>query len=164
MSHDTRSGQVPVSMPRARPAPSAASQTGRRWALLFACWFLASVATLGALFFSVVMAREPCVLCWYQRIFMFPLPLVLGAGLLSFDPGCVRYALPLALGGWLVALYHCLLYLGIVPAGLQPCTRGVSCADVQIEVAGFVTIPLLSLLAFTLIVALLLAVRKGPKT
>jgi disulfide bond formation protein DsbB len=60
-----------------------------------------------------------------------------------------------------VALYHCLLYLGFIPQQLQPCTQGLSCADVKLELFGFVTIPLLSLLAFTLLVALLLAVRKG---
>lgn len=131
---------------------------------LFAAWLLASVATLGALFFSMVMDRAPCVLCWYQRIFMFPLPLVLGVGLLSLDPRSVRYALPLALCGLGVAVYHCLLYLGVIPAGMQPCTQGVSCAEAQIELAGFVTIPLLSLLAFILITALLWRAHKGsPK-
>ncbi|THF58076.1 disulfide bond formation protein B [Pseudothauera rhizosphaerae] len=143
---------------------SAATTSSRAWLLLFAAWLVASVSTLGALFFSMVMERPPCVLCWYQRIFMFPLPLVLGVGLLPFDPRAVRYALPLAVAGWLVAAYHCLLYLGFIPAGLQPCTQGVSCADVQIELAGFVTIPLLSLFAFTLIAALLLAARKGTQT
>ncbi|MEN3111869.1 disulfide bond formation protein B [Uliginosibacterium paludis] len=134
-----------------------------RWNLLFAAWLMASVATLGALFFSEVMQRTPCVLCWYQRIFMFPLVFVLGAGLLPFDPRSVRYALPLAVTGWGFALYHCLLYMGFIPKSLQPCTQGLSCADVKLELFSFVTIPLLSLLAFTLIIALLWAVRKGIK-
>lgn len=133
------------------------------WNLLFAAWLMASVATLGALFFSEVMQRTPCVLCWYQRIFMFPLVFVLGAGLLPFDPRSVRYALPLAVTGWGFALYHCLLYMGFIPKSLQPCTQGLSCADVKLELFSFVTIPLLSLLAFTLIIALLWAVRKGIK-
>ena len=85
-------------------------------------------------------------------------------GLFPPDLRCMRYALPIAITGWGIALYHCLLYLGIIPESMQPCTQGVSCADVKLELFGFVTIPLLSLLAFTLIIALLLAVRKGIKS
>ena len=109
------------------------------------------------------MERVPCVLCWYQRIAMFPLEFIFTVGLLPLDVRCVRYALPIAVAGWATALYHCLLYLGVIPESMQPCTQGVSCADVKIELIGFVTIPLLSLLGFTLIIALLLAVRKGIK-
>lgn len=133
------------------------------WRLLFTAWLIACVSTLGALFFSEVMLRTPCVLCWYQRIFMFPLLFVLGVGLLPFDPRSVRYAVPLAVTGWGFALYHCLLYMGFIPKSLQPCTQGISCAEVKLELFSFVTIPLLSLLAFTLIIALLWAVLKGTK-
>lgn len=135
----------------------------RQWNLLFICWLIAVSATLGSLFFSEVMERVPCVLCWYQRIAMFPLAFIFTVGLLPLDVRCVRYALPIAVAGWATALYHCLLYLGVIPESMQPCTQGVSCADVKIELIGFVTIPLLSLLGFTLIIALLLAVRKGIK-
>lgn len=134
------------------------------WNWLFLCWLVACVATLGSLFLSEVMERAPCVLCWYQRIFMFPLPLILTAGLFPFDLRCTRYALPVAIAGWGFALYHCLLYLGIIPKSLQPCSQGVSCTDAKLELFSFVTIPMLSLLAFTLIVALLLAARKGIKS
>lgn len=140
---------------------SAAIDSRRGLAPLFLAWLLACVATLGALFFSMVMDRTPCLLCWYQRIFMFPLPLVLGMGLLYADPRCVRYAMPLAVCGLAIAAYHCLLYLGVIPAGMQPCTQGVSCAEAQIELAGFVTIPLLSLFAFIFITALLWLAHKG---
>lgn len=133
------------------------------WNMLFLCWLLAGIATLGSLFFSEVMDRTPCVLCWYQRIFMYPLLIVFSVGLFPFDPRCIRYALPLAIAGWGVAVYHCLLYLGYLPKPMQACTQGVSCSDVKLELFSFVTIPLLSLVAFSLIVALLLAVRKGLK-
>ncbi len=134
------------------------------WNMLFLCWLIAGVSTLGSLFFSEVMHRAPCVLCWYQRIFMFPLAFILTVGLFPFDYRCVRYALPIAITGWGLALYHCLLYLGFIPKTLQPCTQGVSCAEVKLELFSFVTIPLLSLFAFSLIIALLLAVRKGTKS
>jgi disulfide bond formation protein DsbB len=64
---------------------------------LFLAWLMASVSTLGALFLGEVMGYTPCVLCWYQRIAMFPLVLILAAGLFPLDRRVVRYALPLAL-------------------------------------------------------------------
>ena len=127
------------------------------WALVFASWLIAASATLGALFFGEVMGLAPCVLCWYQRICMFPLVVVLAAGLFPFDPRIVRYALPLALAGWLVAVFHLLLVAGIVPEQATPCTQGVPCSEVQIEWFGFVTIPLLSAAAFSFIIAFLIA-------
>ena len=135
----------------------------RHWNQLFVCWLIAVSATLGSLFFSEVMERAPCVLCWYQRIAMFSLAFIFTVGLFPLDVRCVSYALPIAIAGWATALYHCLLYLGFIPESMKPCTQGVSCTDVKIELIGFVTIPLLSLLGFTLIIALLLAVRKGIK-
>ena len=136
----------------------------RSWALIFACWLVASASTLGALFLSEVMGLAPCVLCWYQRICMFPLVFILPAGLFPFDPKIVRYALPLSLAGWLIAMFHQLLAAGYIPDSVKPCTQGVPCTDVQIVWFGFVTIPLLSLLAFTLVNALLiLAHTKSTK-
>jgi disulfide bond formation protein DsbB len=129
------------------------------WILIFAGWLVASVSTLGALFFSDVMELPPCVLCWYQRIFMFPLVLLLPFGLFPFDRSIVRYALPLALVGWAISLFHLLLAAGFIPESLKPCTQGVPCADVQIEWLGFVTIPLLSFVAFSIISAVVIVAR-----
>ena len=67
--------------------------------LVFSAWLVAALATGGALFLSEIMNIAPCVLCWYQRIFMFPLVLVLAMGLFPLDTRVVRYALPLAIGG-----------------------------------------------------------------
>ncbi len=134
------------------------------WMLVFACWALATASTLGALFFSEVMELPPCTLCWYQRIFMFPLVLVLPAGLFPFDRRVVRYALPLAAGGWLVALFQVLLVAGVIPERIGPCTKGVSCSEVQIEFLGFLNIPLMSFLAFSTMVALLAAAHfRSPR-
>ena len=129
------------------------------WALVFVSWVVASASTLGALFFSEVMELPPCVLCWYQRIFMFPLMLLLPLGLFPFDGKVVRYALPLALGGWLFSAFHLLLVAGVIPESMKPCTQGVPCAEVQILWLGFVSIPLLSFIAFSAIVALMIAAR-----
>ena len=134
-----------------------------QWVLVFMAWLITLVATLGALFLGEVMGRTPCLLCWYQRIAMFPLVVVLGVGLLPFDPRGMRYALPLALVGGVIALYHCLLYWGVIPPSLAPCGQGVSCTDAKLGLLGFVSIPLLSLMAFTSIIVLLLIAKRGAQ-
>jgi disulfide bond formation protein DsbB len=135
----------------------------RQWTLVFACWLLASVSALGSLFFSEVMGHAPCVLCWYQRICMYPLVLILPAGLFPFDRDIVRYALPLALAGTLIAAFHLLLVAGVIPEAIRPCVQGVPCTEVQIQWFGFVTIPLLSALSFFLISALLVLTHRSSK-
>jgi len=135
-----------------------------RWTPLFLAWLIALLATAGALFLGEVMGMTPCVLCWYQRIAMFPLVLVLGVGLLDSDARSLRYGLPLAWAGWGIALYHCLVFWGVVSEALTPCGKGSSCADADVQVAGFVPIPLLSLIAFTSIVALLWFAGRKVKT
>ena len=127
------------------------------WTLVFLAWLIASVSTLGALFLSQVMDIAPCVLCWYQRIFMFPLVFILPAGLFPFDARLVRYALPLTVAGWMIALFHVLVVAGVVPENIRPCAQGIPCKDQPIEWFGFLTIPLLSLIAFSLIGLLLLS-------
>ena len=143
---------------------SAARAQDSDWMLLFACWMIASVSTLGSLFFSEVMGFQPCVLCWYQRIAMYPLVLILPVGMFPIDLNVIRYALPLSLAGTLLALFHLLLVAGYIPESIKPCVQGVPCNEVQIEWFGFVTIPLLSGLSFLLISALLILIqRRIPK-
>ncbi len=136
---------------------SQAPATESAWTMLFGAWLLGCVAALGALFLSEVVKIPPCSLCWYQRIFMFPLAILLPLGLFPLDRRIVRYTLPLALIGWLIAAFHVLLIYGVIPESLKPCTQGVPCTEIQIQWFGFVTIPLLSLLSFTIIAALLFA-------
>ncbi len=126
------------------------------WTLVFLAWLLASVATLGALFLGEVMGYTPCVLCWYQRIAMFPLVLILAAGLFPYDPRVTRYALPLALVGWALALFHWGVASGLIPEQIAPCSKGVPCAVEQVVWFGFLTLPMLSVAAFSGIIALLL--------
>jgi len=136
-------------------------QHDTRWTLVFGAWLIATVAALGALFMSDIMGFAPCELCWWQRIFMFPLVLILALGLFPFDPKVLRYALPLALIGLLVAGFHVLLTMGIVPEALAPCRQGIPCKTIQVEWFGFLTIPLLSFLAFLSINGLLLAATRS---
>ena len=138
--------------------PDQSSQTG--WSLLFFAWILVTIATLGSLFFSEVMDVPVCVLCWYQRIAMYPLVLILAIGLFPFDPRVVRYAVALTGLGWLIAAYQLLLVAGIIPESAQPCVQGVPCSETHISVLGFLNIPTLSLLVFTLIGILLFYAHK----
>ena len=130
------------------------------WNIIFLCWLVASVSATGSLFFSHVMEFAPCVLCWYQRIFLFPLVIILAVGLFPFDKSVVKYGLPLAIAGWLTALYHNLLYAGIIPESIQPCSQGVSCTEEYIDLFGFLSIPMLSLLSFTTIITLLILLKR----
>jgi disulfide bond formation protein DsbB len=130
------------------------------WTILFLTWIIVSVSTLGSLFFSHVMEFAPCVLCWYQRICLFPLVIILATGLFPFDKRVVKFALPLAIAGGLTAFYHTLLYSGIIPQELQPCSQGVSCTQKYIDLFGFLTIPMLSLLSFSTIITLLCILKR----
>lgn len=126
----------------------AINKTGAKEYLLYAAWIIALVATVGSLFFSEVMNLPPCVLCWYQRIAMYPLVLIIGAGIIMRDAKVKSYALPLALVGLAISVYHNLLYYGVIPESITPCTQGISCTSRQIEWFGFITIPLMALTAF----------------
>lgn len=133
------------------------------WYLMFGCWLIASVATLGSLFLDKALGMEPCSLCWYQRIFMYPLVVIILMGLLPLDRRVTRYALPLAILGWVTALYHLLMYAGIIPESLQPCGSGPSCVQDDLGLFGFVNIPMLSLFAFSAVIGLLLIFKKRTK-
>lgn len=116
---------------------------------------VALVSTLGSLFFSEVMMLPPCLLCWYQRICMYPLVVIFLSGLIPLDRSVLKYSLPLAAIGWIIAFYHNLLYFKILPESAAPCVQGISCTTVQIQWLGFITIPLLALTGFSLILILL---------
>ena len=134
------------------------------WMILLAAWLVATMATASALFIGEVMMMVPCQLCWYQRIFMFPLAIVLGMACFSDDRRGAVYALPLALGGLFMAAYHTLLVAGLIPKSWIPCSAGVSCADQKLEILNGIQIPWLSLVAFfTITLLLTLFLRRTPK-
>ena len=120
----------------------------RRLAALTA---VAVVATAGSLWFSLGLGLVPCLLCWYQRILMYPLVVVLGVAAVENRPGVWRTALPLSVLGTGVAAYHS--YLQVASSSATTCTiDGGSCVTVQYALAGgLLTIPRLSLVAFTLL-------------
>jgi len=121
----------------------------------------AAVASLGSLYFSEVLKFPPCVLCWYQRIFMYPLVLILAVGIWKKDKNLAYFTLPLSITGAVIVFYHNLLYYNIIPQSQAPCTLGISCTTKFFEWFGFITIPLLSLSAFITITILMLFHRKS---
>lgn len=121
---------------------------------------LAIVASFGTLFFSEIMKFTPCVLCWYQRICMYPMVIIISVGLWKKDKNLFYFVLPFSIIGILISAYHNLLYYGIIPESIAPCTLSAPCTSRQLELFGFVTIPLLSLLAFTTITILMIINKK----
>ncbi|MBZ0134452.1 disulfide bond formation protein B [Comamonas flocculans] len=143
----------------------AAVQANRTaWASLFAAWLIALLASLAVLFVGEVMGQTPCNLCWFQRAFMFPLAIVLGVAALRIEGAVWRYALPLAVGGALVAAFHSLLYLGVIPERITPCSQGVSCSSADMTILGGLPLPMLALAAFCAIAVLLLVTRSRTST
>lgn len=136
----------------------------RPWTLLLLAWMVSVVATSSALFIGEVMSMTPCVLCWYQRIAMFPMAVVLGIACFSDDRRGAVYALPLTLAGAALAGYHTLLVANFIPKAWLPCSAGVSCADQKLEILDGIPIPWLSLAAFLLVACLLIVhLRKTSK-
>lgn len=121
-------------------------------------WSVAAIATAGSLFFSEVVGFVPCLLCWYQRIAMYPLVLILGVGWVRGDAGVWRYALPPAVVGMGISTYHRILQerpaLELVPCGVGP-----PCSGRYVNAFGFITIPTMAGAAFLLLILLMLTLR-----
>lgn len=117
-------------------------------------------ATVGSLFYSEVMNFVPCSLCWYQRIFMYPLPIILGIAVYYNEAVIKKYILSVAAIGWLIALYHVLLQKVPALKATEPCKQGIPCSVDYVNYLGFITIPMLSLTAFTLIILLVWRIKK----
>ncbi|HET7323828.1 MAG TPA: disulfide bond formation protein B [Halococcus sp.] len=118
---------------------------------------VAIVATAGSLYLSEILGLIPCELCWYQRILMYPLTVVLGVAALENRTGVYRTVLPLSILGAAIAAYHSWLQ---VSGASGTCSVGVGCAAVQYRFLGL-TVPNLSLIAFVLISLVLLVAFRG---
>ncbi len=134
------------------------------WLLLFAAWLLAAVSSLSAIYIGEVLGQAPCVLCWFQRAFMFPLAVILAIACFHSDFKVWRYALPLAALGALFALAHSLLYVGLIPQPIQPCTAtGPSCSGAGMTIFGGLPLPFLALGIFAAIIVMLLLIRRRTR-
>lgn len=117
-------------------------------------WTIATSAMLISLFFSEWMKLPPCDLCWYQRMAMYPLILILGIGMYRKDPYVSTYAFPFACIGLLIAVYQ--ITIQVFPtSGMKICSVGVSCTEDYLNLFGFISIPMLSFVGFLAIIILL---------
>ena len=117
-------------------------------------WLVAATAMAGSLYFSEVAGFIPCALCWYQRIAMYPLAVMLLIGALRRDLGVRPYATALAAVGAIIAAYHVILQrVPGLPSGT--CSLEAPCTAIQVERFGFVTIPVMALIGFVSILVLL---------
>lgn len=118
---------------------------------LYIAWITALIATLGSLYFQYVMSFPPCILCWYQRIAIYPLIVIIPIGIFKRDAVLPLYIMAVSFVGLVISIYHNLLYYKIIPESLAPCVQGISCTTKFIEWFGFLTIPLLSLLSLLIV-------------
>ncbi|HYE59759.1 MAG TPA: disulfide bond formation protein B [Candidatus Kapabacteria bacterium] len=127
---------------------------------LFLSFGVALAATFLSLIYSNIIGYEPCILCWYQRIFMYPLVVLFGIALWKKDTTVVRYALPLAVLGGLIGLFQ---YYGqfFNASALDVCGAGPSCAQLFFVGFGYITIPLMSLTSFVLIILFMMVLKRG---
>ncbi|MBI2743747.1 MAG: disulfide bond formation protein B [Chlamydiales bacterium] len=127
---------------------------------LYFAWFISLVGVMWSFYWSERLNLELCSLCWMQRVFLFPLAIILGIGTYRQDRGVIIYAMPLAIVGAFIALYHLLLQKLPETVTHKLCTSRVSCAQETIAHFGFVTPAMLSLTAFFLISLFLFAYRE----
>ncbi len=124
---------------------------------------VAALAMAGSLIFSEAIGYEPCNLCWYQRIAMYPMVVIFGVDLARAESRTRRYALPLAVVGFAVSFYHYMVQVfPSVDQGM--CASGVSCSARYVNEFGFVSIPFMAGAAFSLIIAILLAFGRPVET
>lgn len=130
---------------------------------VYLAWGISLFSTFASLFFSEILKFPPCSLCWYQRIFMYPLAIIIPVGILSADKYISRYVTALSAFGLLFATYHTLIYHNIIQEAITVCTADLSCKTKQLELFGFLSIPLMSFLSFLLIFIFALKGLKNEK-
>jgi disulfide bond formation protein DsbB len=145
-----------VMLVRGRVAPAA------RDAALPLATAIATVATAGSLFFSEVAGYVPCALCWYQRIAMYPLVVVLGVAAWRRDGEVFRTAVPIAAIGGVIAVWHVLVER-LPELGGTVCDPAAPCALRWVEELGFLTLPTMALVGFVAIIVLTLLARTRPR-
>jgi len=139
-----------------RRSPAAASLQRRVIAVLgdqsiWLAWLVVLVGMAGSLYYSEVAHFPPCSFCWYQRIALYPLVLILPVAALTRDRFAARYALPLTIAGAGLALYNYLIQL--FPGIEVACSTEVSCSVIDVEAFGWLTLPLMSLVSFSAVTA-----------
>ncbi|MFB4159963.1 disulfide oxidoreductase [Geomicrobium sp. JSM 1781026] len=135
----------------------------RQSIMLYVAWLVAIVATMGSLYYSEGLGYIPCDMCWYQRIAMYPLALILGIAAFRSDAHIRLYALPISILGAIIAAFHYAEQKIPGFGGVAPCQSGVPCSAEYMNLLGFITIPFQALVAFT-IISVLLFLAKPKKS
>ena len=130
---------------------------------LLLSWLAAVAATLGSLYFSEVLHFIPCTLCWYQRIFMYPLSIILGIAFYRNDQTIYKYILPLSIIGMIISGYQTVLQKIPYLQQFEMCKTGVPCSKDYLNLLGFITIPMMAFVAFTIITISLVVLALGTK-
>jgi disulfide bond formation protein DsbB len=137
------------------------------WALLgdsaiWLAWIVAAVATAGSLFYSEVIHFVPCRLCWFQRIAMYPMSIILLVGAIRREVVVKYYALPLALGGAAISIWH---YLTQTFPSLEggSCDPVNPCSSKYVDMFGFISIPFMAGVGF-IVISVLLAFYVRPNS
>ncbi len=121
-------------------------------------FLVAFLSTIGSLFYSDIAQFQPCLLCWWQRIFLYPQAILLLIAFIKKDRLVRLHSIALSGIGALISLYHMFLQLGVIGNDLIPCdASGVSCQHVYFIDFGYVTIPTMALTAFALILLFMFA-------
>jgi disulfide bond formation protein DsbB len=131
----------------------------RKSSWLFNAWAVSVIATLGSLYLSEYLHFTPCSLCWYQRIFMYPLTILLGVASARNQTFIIPYVLPLVIIGGGISAYHIFIQ-EMLHEGTGASCGPVSCMEDVLNAFGFLTVPMLALTAFILIFIALLMVRR----
>ncbi|WP_182102738.1 disulfide oxidoreductase [Niallia taxi] len=127
---------------------------------LFLAFAIALISISGSLYFSEILGYIPCKLCWFQRVTMYPLTIILGIAAVKKDFRQIYYVLPFAVIGMILGIYHYSIQKGFISTDDTFCGR-VPCTGQYINWFGFLTIPLLSLMAHTLIFIICLLLHKN---
>ncbi len=131
--------------------------------VLYGAFAMSLVSTLGSLFYSEILHLPPCVLCWYQRIVMYPLILIFGYAIYTKNRIVIWPAYVMIPIGWLIAVYHNLLYFNILPESAAPCIAGVSCTTRMPGWLATFPIPLQALVGFSLLLILIIIIWRTSK-
>ncbi|MEX1216962.1 MAG: disulfide bond formation protein B [Acidimicrobiales bacterium] len=120
-------------------------------------WAIAFVTTIGSLYYSKVQGYEPCELCWYQRICLYPWSVVLGIAAWRRDTTIKIYAIPVLCIGIIISAYHSWIQWFPPSTGTSFCSADAPCTTKFVNEFSFVTLPFMALSAAVFMVALLLA-------
>lgn len=130
---------------------------------LFLAFAAGLIATLGSLYFSEIKGYEPCSLCWYQRILMYPFTIILAIAIIKKDYEIALYTSVLSLIGACISSYHVLIQkVPFFTDKAASCGR-IPCTGDYINWFGFITIPMLALIAFIIIFVCSIYVLKTNK-